>query len=156
MHEHIEEMLANYNSAGLLIGKVQVSSAIEVDFNTADVSACIQDLQAIAEPKYLHQTTIMHEQELLFYENLSDVPLEKPSGVWRVHFHVPIHQKTVGSLGTTQSDLKHSIPALVQFGVTNWEVETYTWSVMPSTMRVGDIVESISKELEWAASQIYT
>jgi len=156
MHEHIEDMLTNYSNAGLLIGKVQVSSAIEVDFNTANTTDCIQDLKAIAEPRYLHQTTILNNQELLFYENLSDVPLENPSGVWRVHFHVPIHQKTVGSLGTTQSDLIYSIPALVQFGVTNWEVETYTWSVMPSTMRVGDIVESISKELEWAASQIYT
>jgi len=156
MHESAEEAISHYKEAGLSIGKVQLSSAIEVDFNAADNTASCKDLRSIAEPRYLHQTTVDDGGCLLFYENLSEVSLAQPSGLWRIHFHVPIHLQTIGSLGTTQTDLIHSIPVLVEEGVTNWEVETYTWDVVPKELRIGELVDSISKELSWAASQIYT
>ena len=156
MHENAEDAIAHYKEAGLTIGKVQLSSAIEVDFNSNDNGALSKDLQTIAEPRYLHQTTVDDGGCLLFYENLSEISLANPSGLWRIHFHVPIHLKTIGSLGTTQADLLHSISVLADAGVTDWEVETYTWDVIPTELRIGELVDSISKELSWAASQIYT
>ena len=156
MHETVEDSIDNYKEAGLIIGKVQLSCAIEVDFTADTTNQVLEALQSIAEPRYLHQTTIQDEGEVKFFENLPDVPLENPSGIWRVHYHIPIHAKNFGSLGTTQSDLQRSIPLLKNAGATEWEVETYTWDVMPSELRIGDLVDSISKELEWAASQIYT
>jgi hypothetical protein len=89
-----------------------------------------------------------------FFENLSDVSYDTLAGILRVHFHVPIHQTTVGSLQTTQEELLRSIPILKQAGAIDWEVETYTWSVMPTAMRQGNLIDSITKELEWAASNI--
>lgn len=154
MHECVEESIENYRQAGLAIGKVQLSSAIEVDFTTSSNESCIEDLKLISEPKYLHQTTVLDEDCLLFYENLEDVPLNHPNGLWRVHFHVPIHLQTVGCLGTTQAELLNAIPALQQVGVTEWEVETYTWNVVPAPLRDGELVDSISKELRWAENQL--
>lgn len=156
MHETAQESIAHYKEAGLKIGKVQLSCAIEVDFTCGTTNQVLEDLKSIAEPRYLHQTTIQDANGVSFYENLTDVSCEDPSGIWRVHFHVPIHARNFGSLGTTQADLQQSIPLLAHAGTTDWEVETYTWSVMPSELRIGDLVDSISKELEWAASQIYT
>jgi len=156
MHESAQEAIANYTEAGLAIGKVQLSSAIEVDFDHPDNTSCISDLQTIAEPKYLHQTTVLDDGCLLFYENLEEISLENPSGLWRIHFHVPIHQQFIGSLRTTQLDLQHSIPILKNAGATQWEVETYTWEVLPTAFRIDNLVDSISKELQWAVSQLYT
>ncbi len=154
MHESAHQALKNYKEAGLTIGKVQLSSAIEVDFNVPTSTECIKDLHSIAEPRYLHQTTVLDENCLVFYENLEDISLNNPAGLWRVHFHVPIHLETIGTLGTTQTDLRESITVLKDAGVTEWEVETYTWSVLPATLKVGELVDSISKELRWAEDQL--
>ena len=156
MHETAEEAVSHYINAGLSIGKVQLSSAIEVDFNAQHNPDIIKDLQSIAEPRYLHQTTIVNGDQLQFNENLADVSLNNPSGLWRIHFHVPIHLQQFGSLQTTQHDLKHSIPILKQAGTTSWEVETYTWSVMPTALQQDELVDSIAKELAWAATNINT
>lgn len=156
MHESAEEACSNYKQAGLRIGKVQLSSAIEIEITDANRTVCVTDLQSITEPKYLHQTTILNDHCLTFYENLTEVPLDNPSGIWRVHFHVPIHLELIGALGTTQKNLKEDIAVLLGEGVTDWEVETYTWDVVPTELRIGKLVDSISKELSWAASHIYT
>ena len=156
MHERAEEAVLHYKNAGLSIGKVQLSSAIEVDFNSQHKPEVISDLQTIAEPRYLHQTTVCNGDEIKFFENLADLSLDQPSGLWRIHFHAPIHSHQLGCLNTTQHDLEHSIPILKQAGATQWEVETYTWSVMPSAMQDDDLIDSIAKEIAWAAKHINT
>jgi sugar phosphate isomerase/epimerase len=156
MHETTVEAVANYKEAGLLIGKVQLSSAIEVCFDEANRNESVQALQMLAEPKYLHQTSIKKNNTIEFHENLSDVSLVNPSGLWRVHYHVPIHQQTIGPLGTTQEELEQSIPILAKSGATDWEIETYTWDVTPTILQNEKLVESVSKELAWAAKRIYT
>ena len=156
MHESAEEAVSHYKNAGLSIGKVQLSSAIEVDFKTQHNPEVIDDLKSISEPRYLHQTTVWNGDNVLFFENLTEVPLDRPTGLWRIHFHAPIHLHQLGSLRTTQHDLERSIPVLKQAGATEWEVETYTWSVMPTTMQNDDLIASIAKEIAWAAKHINT
>ncbi|MEE2912799.1 MAG: metabolite traffic protein EboE [Planctomycetota bacterium] len=154
MHETAEEAVSHYNEAGLKIGKVQLSSAIEVDFDSQSKSEVVKSLQAIAEPRYLHQTTVFDGKQIQFNESLENIPLDNPSGLWRVHFHVPIHLHKIGPLLTTRNDLEQSIPVLKQAGTTCWEVETYTWSVIPTDMQHDELVNSIAKELTWAAKII--
>ncbi len=156
MHETTKEAVDNYKEAGLTIGKVQLSSAIEIDFDKQNDSKFLETLRSIAEPKYLHQTTIKKNNQIEFHENLSDLSFDKLSGLCRVHFHVPIHRSSIGVLQTTQTYLKESIPILADAGATDWEVETYTWDVMPTNLQNDNLVESISKELAWAANQIFT
>ena len=34
------------------------------------------------------------------------------------------------------------------------EIETYTWDVLPDSMKTGDIVDYVCKELEWVQGQL--
>ena len=149
MRESAEECVTNYKSAGLAIGKVQLSSAIAFELEKNKDTSFISN-----EQTYLHQTTVETKGDVLFFEHFSDVPRGLQSGNCRVHFHVPIHKETFGELQTTQNDLVASIPLLQKAGATDWEVETYTWSVTPEELQEGELVASITKELAWASKQI--
>ncbi len=149
MRETAEGCVENYKNVGLAIGKVQLASAIEFELSAEGNTTFILD-----EQTYLHQTTIQTEEDVLFFEHFSNVPIELQSGNCRVHFHVPIHKKQFGGLHTTQHDLIASIPVLKEAGATDWEVETYTWSVMPTELQEVELVASITEELAWASKHI--
>ncbi|MGY8752542.1 MAG: metabolite traffic protein EboE [Phycisphaerales bacterium] len=149
MRESAENCVKNYKNAGLKIGKVQLSSAIEFDLEAKKDTSFIQN-----EQTYLHQTTVQADDGIRFFDHYSDIPNEIKSGNCRVHFHVPIHKKQLGELHTTQHDLINSIPLLKEAGATDWEVETYTWSVTPEELQEGELVTSITEELAWASKQI--
>ena len=34
------------------------------------------------------------------------------------------------------------------------EIETYTWDVLPEKLKTGDIVDYVSRELEWLRGQL--
>jgi hypothetical protein len=71
-----------------------------------------------------------------------------------VHFHVPIHSKAIGPLGTTQHDLLQSLEEIPTNNDTLWEVETYTWDVMPTCFQENELINSITSEIRWANKQI--
>jgi len=156
MQESIETCLKHYEEAGLLIGKVQVSSAIQCFVNETNANDNYQGLAQFNEPKFLHQTTIQTDETLHFFEHLDDALKARLNGLWRVHFHVPIHKSSLGMVQTTQQDLKHTIEILKTYDIETWEVETYTWNEMPSTIKQDELVESMSKELHWAHDNIYS
>ena len=155
MQEPIETCVKHYEEAGLAIGKVQVSSAIQCEVNDTNHDEMLQGLSQFNEPKFLHQTTIQTNDALHFYEHLDDALDSKSTGLWRVHFHVPIHQSSLGMMQTTQQDLIHAIEVLKTHEIETWEVETYTWNEMPSTIKQDELVESMAKELHWARDIIY-
>jgi sugar phosphate isomerase/epimerase len=157
MRENPSESLDVYTQVGLSIGKVQLSSAIDVNFDSLSQEervVAIKALRSLAEPRYLHQTTVVRDGAMEFYINLTDAPFDEAVGHWRVHFHVPIHKATFGHLGTTQSDLLQSIQHLPINNDTHWEVETYTWDVMPKDFRENELIHSIALEICWANNQI--
>ncbi len=157
MREMPKDSLDTYAQVGLAIGKVQLSSAIDVDFDTLseeEKNSAITALRSLSEPRYLHQTTIVRNSEMTFFNNLSDALHEQPTGHWRVHFHVPIHSKAIGPLGTTQHDLLQSLEEIPTNNDTLWEVETYTWDVMPTCFQENELINSITSEIRWANKQI--
>jgi len=157
MWENPLDSIELYMQAGLEIGKVQLSSAIEVDFDSLSKerkSQAITALQTLAEPRYLHQTTVVKDGKMSFYDNLTAASLSHPTGHWRGHIHVPIHRETIGPLGTTQQDLIHTIDVLPNSIDTQWEVETYTWDVMPKVYQENELIHSISSEICWAEKQM--
>jgi sugar phosphate isomerase/epimerase len=157
MRENPSDSLDVYAQVGLSLGKVQLSSAIDVNFDSLskeESKVSIAALRSLAEPRYLHQTTIVQDGVMKFYNNLPDAPLDRPAGHWRVHFHVPIHNTTFGVLGTTQPDLLQSIHHLPINDDTRWEVETYTWDVMPLEFQENELINSIALEICWAKRQL--
>lgn len=77
--------------------------------------------------------------------NIADPEAEE----WRVHFHVPIFVEHFGTFGSTQATISETFEVLAEQDFTNHlEIETYTWDVLPIDLKQ-DLVESISRELEW-------
>ena len=69
---------------------------------------------------------------------------------WRVHFHVPVFLERAESFGTTQETILKTLRLHRQHPFTeHFEVETYTWSILPDDLKL-DLTASIERELSWA------
>ena len=69
---------------------------------------------------------------------------------WRIHFHVPLYAEYFGALGLHREDIRRTLRA--QPATTHFEIETYTWSVLPEDLRVG-LGESIGREYAWVLDE---
>ena len=156
MFEKQATAVSEYQKAGIKIGKVQVSSAVAVDFETGspeENQAKLGQLSGFAEPRYLHQTSVRNGDQTQFYQDLS-IALEsnpEPRGDWRVHFHVPIFSETLGLIGTSQADIVQCVEAIKQSGeaMPHFEVETYAWNVLPEALKEASLADGIAKEVAW-------
>ncbi len=161
MFETQESALSTYVGAGIEVAKVQVSSAIEADFETLEDEQrreLLGKLRQFAEPRYLHQTSIKKisaegQQQFEFYDDLPDAIRaagEVPRGLWRVHFHVPIFEKQYGLIGSTQADILSFLATMQKLGLQpNLEVETYAWNVLPSELQDESLARCVTRELKW-------
>lgn len=166
MNEPQDAVLQRYVKSGLTIGKVQVSSAIEVRWSELDQpagQAALSQLQQFAEDRYLHQTGVVDDQGR--FRLVEDLPLllaettAKPTDqMWRIHFHVPIFLESFGHLWATRADVLSCLRSLNQVPpqqrINHLEVETYAWSVLPESMRNQDLPQSIASELIWLEEQL--
>ena len=159
MCESQAEVMATYKQAGISIGKVQISSAVVVDFDVIeppDRTEAVQQLSTFAEDRYLHQTTIQNKKgEIQFYE---DLPLalksltepSEASGIWRIHFHIPVHLDKFGLLSASQHAIEDCVTQCRRYSdVVHFEVETYAWNVLPPDLRENSLSVGITKELRW-------
>lgn len=151
--------LQRYRQAGIKVGKVQLSSAIEVNFEAMSANereAGREQLQAFCEPRYLHQTMVSNGQAARFYEDLPDaLAAEAARGQWRVHFHVPLFVQQFGAIGTTQQQVIDCVKAIeASDEVKHFEVETYAWDVLPQGLGGEDLASGIARELEWVAQEL--
>lgn len=167
MFEDQLEVLRAYAAAGLTVGKVQVSSAIEVHWavmSTGRKQEALRQLTEFAEDRYLHQTgRYRHPEGLTLAEDLFDLTqgIQVQSiedDVWRVHFHVPIFLEAFGNLASTQQEILRCLrylrhPEAPTF-TGHLEVETYAWSVLPAVMRRGGLDKDIAREMSWLRQQL--
>ena len=155
MFEDIAAAMAGFLAAEIRIGKIQVSTALQVQNPAADKQA----LRQFVEAKYLHQVRSMHNHALIGALDL-DMALQSETfpenSAWRIHFHVPIQAETLvfSGIDTTQAAI---------FGVLDFlqmnpgcrphlEVETYTWQVLPSELRPqhdAALIAGLTAELLW-------
>ncbi|MEX2602261.1 MAG: metabolite traffic protein EboE [Balneolaceae bacterium] len=170
-YENPEEAVSSLINAGIKIGKVQISAALRVPKpNTEEERKRIAErLQTFAEPVYLHQVIERRKDGSL--RQFRDLPQalphfgEEEMEEWRIHFHVPIFTDRYeeggkerdaigGEIISTQRDILASLPVLLrQTSCRHYEVETYTWEVLPPSLK-GDLSESIYRELRWASEQL--
>jgi sugar phosphate isomerase/epimerase len=149
------EAIAQLRAAGIRIGKVQISSALQLD--QRDAAGLTAALAPFAEDTYLHQVVERGSDGLVRYRDLPDAlsaagrqsPLRRRD--WRVHFHVPIFLERMNALETTQAYLLTVLDLLKADDVCSvLEVETYTWDVLPEEYRTVDVCTAIARELTWA------
>jgi sugar phosphate isomerase/epimerase len=153
--EDPKDVISELTRAGIAIGKVQVSSALELR-DPADAAALAR-LASFDEPRYLHQARARDGGGYVddLPEALQRLPRDRP---WRVHFHSPIDRDVAGPLGTTRADLEMALGQLRSGTVTTqFEVETYTWSVLPETERPADdaaLATGLAREVGWARNAL--
>ena len=166
MFEDQTTAINTYNEAGIKVGKVQVSSAIKVNFegkSSEEKNEILSQLSSFAEPRYLHQTSVRVDGQTEFYEDLTialAAANNVPEGEWRVHFHVPIFAEQLGLIDTTQDDISKCVNAIRtdsnskdQMVTDHFEIETYAWNVLPDNLREGALADGIAKELRWFHDQ---
>lgn len=138
--------------AGVPIFKLQAAAALwvpHVDEATVDA------LEAFTDTIYLSQTTESRDGELTRMLTLSDAIAtwrKDPEGdrEWRTHFHVPVFLDDLGPFRTTRSGIEAALRVHADLDLSDHlEIETYTWDVLPSHLKSGDIVDYVSRELEW-------
>ncbi len=135
MYEDQTFELQQLKNDDIAIGKVQVSSAVKVDWDAMTGSQRVEafeQLKGFAEDRYLHQvnrtvnrsvnrsvnqtvnqTVNRTESARESRELIEDLPAAMSSvsnsadltGEWRIHFHVPIFLSQLGLIQSTQSEI---------------------------------------------------
>lgn len=138
---------------GIRIGKVQISAALKAEFpkGIEDRTGIIAAFQKLNESTYLHQVVAKQQGgALAHYRDLPEAlpTIENPdTEEWRTHFHVPIFIERYDHLQSTRSTIEEVLAYPKEISH-HWEVETYTWEVLPESIRF-DLGASIERELNW-------
>lgn len=142
--------------AGIGISKVQLSAALRIPAGSDPVTR----LEPFADAIYLHQVREGRDGEVLrsypdLPEALRAAARQAPESEWRVHFHVPLHWAGEGAgLGTTRDELDADFwREMNQTDIPHWEIETYTYGVLPPALRALPIAESIAGEYRFCQSR---
>ncbi|MEH2195019.1 MAG: metabolite traffic protein EboE [Nostoc sp.] len=159
-YEEPQSVFARLQSAKIKIGKIQISAAIQVKI-PADIekrSLIVKRLHPFAESTYLHQVIERRSDGTL--HNYSDLITALPhleqslAEEWRIHFHVPIFIHDYQILQSTQDDIATVLHLIQTNNVcSHLEIETYTWDVLPSEMKI-DLITSIQREYEWVLKEL--
>ena len=154
--EDISASLASLVKAGIPIFKLQEAAALRVPEVTKDL---VDALRPFADTVYLTQTIEKRDGKLTRYLNLEDAfaAWEKDPGPreWRTHFHVPVFLDDLGLFKTTRFAIEEALRFHKATPVsTQLEIETYTWDVLPQSLKTGDITDYVVRELEWVQSQL--
>jgi hypothetical protein len=155
--EDIPASLHKLVAAGVPIVKLQEAASMHIPEVTQKV---VDELQKFAKTIYLSQTCQRKDGKQTWFLNLEDAfedwyrnpgPRE-----WRTHFHVPVFLTDLGGyFGTTRFALEQALAVHKKTPLsTHLEIETYTWDVLPEHLKTGDIVEYVSRELDWVKGQL--
>jgi sugar phosphate isomerase/epimerase len=156
VYENIAESLQKLVDAGIPIFKLQEAAAMRVPEVTQKI---VDALERYAKTIYLTQTVEKKDGKLTRFLNLEDAfkawKTNPGPREWRTHFHVPVFLDSLGEFGTT----RFAIEEALRFHKANplsrqLEIETYTWDVLPEHLKTGDIVDYVTRELEWVRSQL--
>lgn len=154
-HERADDALDALASLGIRLSKIHLSNAIRIDPRDPDAIAA---LRAFDEPVYFHQVVARRPDGSL--QRFADLPEFLQSGITadfedaRVHFHIPLGAMPAAPL---QSTIDHTADVLRWSGLhrdtcRHYEIETYTWSVLPDALRQ-PLVQQIAGEYRWALAQ---
>ncbi len=138
--EQPEEALDALRLAGIPVHKMQLSSGLA--FAADPARASLPSRQAFAEPRFLHQTRACGPAGIRDFDDLPDALDQADWSLpWRTHFHLPLQAETLldARVGTTREDMLRAYRFALRHDLCrHFEVETYTWSVMPEQERPAD------------------
>ena len=154
--ENITDSLTTIVNAGIPIFKLQEASSLWVEELTHDK---IPALRRFTDTIYLSQTSLKQDGTITKFLNLGEaldayeanpVPSEM-----RTHFHVPVFLEELGPFRTTRFGVREALTMHRETPLSDHlEIETYTWDVLPPELKTGDIIEYVSRELEFVRDEL--
>jgi hypothetical protein len=157
--EEPDAALHALRSAGIRVGKIQVSAGLRAPVDPAD-RGLRAALEPFAEGVYLHQVVERRDGRLTRFPDLPDALAALDRGgdgarEWRIHFHVPLFREDLGRFASTQGYLRQVLDLLRREAHSpHLEVETYPWDVLPAEHRREDIVVAVARELRWVLDRL--
>lgn len=168
--EDCYQSLQRLLQARVPVGKIQLSNALICHLPVTDLARREQVLQALgnfAEATYLHQVKARDRKgQLLAWADLPKAlqAVEAVQGQCpelRIHFHVPLfsEQFLLPELNGSQQALMRTFDFLAAHPQCQpvLEVETYSWNVLPGTLRPDTeqaLLQGIAAELQWVEQQL--
>ena len=155
-YENIAESLQKLVDAGIPIFKLQEAAALYIPQVT---DKTIEVLRRYADTIYLTQTVEKKDGRFTKFLNLEDAfaawKTNPGPREWRTHIHVPVFLDDLGAFRTTRFAIEDALKFHKANPVSRQlEIETYTWDVLPDSLKTGDIVDYVCRELEWVQGQL--
>jgi hypothetical protein len=157
--EEAGHALRRLQQHGIRISKIHLSAALKV----RPTEAARTRLAEFADDVYLHQVIARGDDGLLAHYRDLDLALAHPTAhtlhpgaEWRIHFHIPLHSQPEGEFGTTHDhilgvlNVLQANPALCS----HLEMETYTWEVMPQSLKNQSVVDQLVREYQWTLARL--
>ncbi len=156
--ESAAQSLDALTAAGIRLSKIHLSSALRVTSDETGRAA----VAAFVEPTYLHQVVVgnaatgeVRRRYVDLPDALSDTEPTLPDDEWRVHFHLPLHASPGAPFSDTRDHLLDTLDWMKTHpdACQHAEMETYTWEVLPSDLRIG-IEDQLVREYEWTLDSL--
>lgn len=153
------EALQRLRRAGIKISKIHLSNALKVR-PTMEVRAA---LKSFADDIYFHQTIERRPNgEIIRYGDLDEAldtsvtELPQAELEWRIHFHIPLHARPTALFDTTADHLIGVLDEVKRSPsiCAHFEMETYTWEVMPAELKKRNVVDQLVSEYEWTLARL--
>lgn len=138
-------------AAGIRISKIHLSSALA--FDPCDPAA-LTAIRRFDEPVYFHQVLVRDEAGgITRFTDLPEFLATSPPPAAceaRVHFHIPLDVEPAAPLRSTREQVRQILAwrKLHPDTCAHYEIETYTWAVLPADMR-RPAAEQIAAEYHW-------
>jgi sugar phosphate isomerase/epimerase len=155
-YEDITQSLQKLVDGGVPIVKLQEAAALQIPEVTKEA---VETLKRYSKTIYLTQTIENKDGKLTKYLNVDDAIAaweKSPSPrEWRTHIHVPVFLDDLGPFRTTRFAIADALKFHKQKPLSrHLEVETYTWDMLPDSLKTGDIVDYVCRELDWVRGEL--
>ena len=157
--EDLEKSISKLSAHGIRLSKIQISAAPIIRPSVKSM----EQVKDFCDPVYLHQAkTHMNDGKIRSYGDLP-MALSSPDisirnfDQMRIHFHIPLYFPGNRTLGSTGNDLSEEFfRTAARSGCAHFEIETYTFHVLPQHLKKKKLVESIAEEYAWVLKRLST
>lgn len=154
--ENIGESLTKIQNAGIPVFKLQEAASLWVESLSAEK---VPALRKFTDTIYLSQTSLKQNGKITKFLNLGEAldhfEANPVKTEMRTHFHVPVFLEEIGPFRTTRFGVQEALRMHRENPMSDHlEIETYTWDVLPPALLNGDIVDNVTRELEFVRSEL--
>ncbi|MGC8742392.1 MAG: metabolite traffic protein EboE [Verrucomicrobiia bacterium] len=156
--QEVKDSFKLLSDSGIKISKIHLSNAISI----IPDNVAINFLKSYCEKRYLHQTIMkIRNGRLIKLKDLDyaiKIALETPdldSEEWRIHFHIPIYAKPELPIRDTSFQIESVMDELKKNPelCSHFEIETYTFGVLPQGLKNNDVVDQLVNEYRFALNE---